>query len=111
MSDGSSRLAYTKALADEKATTVIAFFHRALVFFAAHGITRISRPVTDNGSNCTAKAFCPSSCAFIGRHQRTRTYTPRHNGKLQTGVQSGNSTQRQPFCAISSSAIVALTPD
>ena len=81
--DEFSRLAYTEALEDETAATTIAFFHRARVFFAAHGITRISRLVTDNGSNYTARAFRRSTCAFIGRHQRTRIYTPRHNGKIE----------------------------
>ncbi|MGO3314550.1 MAG: integrase core domain-containing protein, partial [Brachybacterium tyrofermentans] len=81
--DGFSRLAYTEALEDEKAITTIGFFHRARVFFAAHGITRISRLVTDNGANYTSKAFSRSTCAFIGRHQRTRIYTPRHNGKIE----------------------------
>ena len=58
-------------------------FDRALVFFAAHNITRITRLITDNGSNYTSKAFRRSTCAFIGRHQRTRIYTPRHNGKIE----------------------------
>ncbi|MGP5921723.1 integrase core domain-containing protein, partial [Brachybacterium alimentarium] len=83
MEDGFSRLAYTEALEDEKAVTTITFFHRARAFFAAHGITRISRLVTDNGANYTATAFHRSTCAFIGRHQRTRIYTPRHNGKIE----------------------------
>lgn len=83
MEDGFSRLAYTEALEDEKAATTIAFFHRALVFFAAHNITRITRLITDNGANYTAKAFRRSICAFISRHQRTRIYTPRHNGKIE----------------------------
>ncbi|WP_263311051.1 IS481 family transposase [Brachybacterium atlanticum] len=81
--DGFSRLAYTEALEDETAATTIAFFHRARTFFTAHGITRISRLITDNGSNYTAKAFRRSTRAFIGRHQRTRIYTPRHNGKVE----------------------------
>src|SRR5699024_9390235 len=83
MEDGFSRLAYTEALENETAATTIGFFHRALAFFAAHGITRISRLVTDNGANYTSKAFRRSTSAFIGRHQRTRRYTPRHNGKIE----------------------------
>ncbi len=81
--DGFSRLAYTEALENETAATTIGFFHRAREFFAAHGITRISRLVTDNGVNYTSRAFHRSTCAFIGRHQRTRIYTPRHNGKTE----------------------------
>ena len=49
--DGFSRLAYTEALDDEKASTTIGFFCRARAFFAAHGITRLVRVVTDNGAN------------------------------------------------------------
>lgn len=40
--DGHTRLAYTEALADEKATTAVAFLHRARVWLAAHGIARIA---------------------------------------------------------------------
>ena len=83
MIDGFSRLAYTEALEDEKAAATIAFFHCARVFFAAHGITRITRLVTDNAKNYTAKAFNRSTCVFISRHQYTRVYTPRHNGKIE----------------------------
>ena len=39
--------------------------------------------VTDNGTNYTAKAFNRSTRAFIGRHQRTPAYTPRHDGKIE----------------------------
>ena len=83
MEDGFSRLSYTESLEDEKAVTTIGFFHRARAFFAAHGITWITRLVTDNGSNYTASAFRRSTSAFISRHQRTRIYTPRHNGKIE----------------------------
>ncbi|WP_010533361.1 IS481 family transposase [Brachybacterium squillarum] len=83
MTDGFSRLAYTEALEDEKALTTIGFFHRAREFFAAHGITRISRLVTDNGANYTSASFTSSTRAFVTRHQRIRPYTPRHNGKVE----------------------------
>lgn len=73
--DGFSRWSYTEALEDETAATTIGFFHRARAYFAAHGITRITRLVTDNGSNYTATAFQRSIKAFIGRHQRIRPYT------------------------------------
>lgn len=79
--DGYSRLAYTEALPDEKAVTAVAFMHRARVWFAAHGITRIERIVTDNGACYRADAFAR---ALLGsRHQRITPYTPRHNGKVE----------------------------
>ena len=81
--DGFSRLAYTEELADEKATTTIGFFHRARAFFAAHGIHRFVRVVTDNGPNYTARAFVRTVLAVASRHQRIRPHTPRHNGKVE----------------------------
>jgi transposase InsO family protein len=81
--DGFSRLAYTEHLPDEKATTTIGFFHRARAFFAAHGINRLVRVITDNGANYTAKAFTRTVTAFASRHQRIRPHTPRHNGKVE----------------------------
>ncbi len=66
--DGYSRLAYTEALSDEKAVTAIAFLGRAKAWFAAHGITRIERVVTDNGSCYRAAAF--REAVGSSRHQR-----------------------------------------
>lgn len=80
--DGFSRLAYTEALPDEKAATAIAFFARARAFFAAHGIVRITRVVTDNGACYRAAAFT-RSLFDAARHQRIRPFTPRHNGKVE----------------------------
>jgi transposase InsO family protein len=81
--DGYSRLAYTEHLPNETAATTIGFFHRARAFFAAHGITRIVRVVTDNGPNYRAAVFYRTVTAVASRHQRTRPYTPRHNGKVE----------------------------
>ena len=58
--DGYSRLAYTEALEDETAQTTIGFFARARAYFAAHGITRLIRVVTDNGANYRASRFVRS---------------------------------------------------
>lgn len=81
--DGFSRLAYTEHLPDEKATTTIGFFHRARAFFAAHGIHRLVRVITDNGANYKATAFHRTVTAVASRHQRIRPHTPRHNGKVE----------------------------
>jgi transposase len=81
--DGFSRLAYTEALDDERATTTIGFFCRARAFFAAHGIERIHRVVTDNGANYRAKDFTRTATSLAGRHQRIKPYMPRHNGKVE----------------------------
>jgi transposase InsO family protein len=79
--DGYSRLTYTEALSDEKAITAIGFMHRARVWFAAHGIDRIQRIITDNGSCYRAKDF--AHVLRGARHQRITPYTPRHNGKVE----------------------------
>lgn len=81
--DGYSRLSYTEHLHDETATTAIKFLHRARAFFAAHGIARIVRVITDNGANYRAAAFYRTVTSIASRHQRTRPYTPRHNGKVE----------------------------
>jgi transposase InsO family protein len=80
--DGFSRLAYTEPLPDEKGATAAAFLARAKVWFAAHGITRITRVVTDNGSAYRSAGFA-RAVAHAGRHQRTRPFTPKHNGKVE----------------------------
>lgn len=81
--DGFSRLAYTEALPDETAHSAIGFWARARAWFAAHGIDRITRVVTDNGACYRAKDFVRTILAHATRHQRTRPYTPRHNGKIE----------------------------
>ena len=81
--DGFSRLAYAEALTNETATTAIGFLHRARAFFAAHGINRITRVVTDNGSCYRAHAFTRTVRSFAKKHQRIKPYTPKHNGKVE----------------------------
>ena len=46
--DDHSRLAYSEVLADEKGPTCAGFLARATGYFAAHGIARIERVMTDN---------------------------------------------------------------
>jgi len=46
--DDHCRLAYSEVLPDEKGPTCAAFHKRAISYFAAHGITRIERLMTDN---------------------------------------------------------------
>ncbi|MDT8915138.1 IS481 family transposase [Amycolatopsis sp. PS_44_ISF1] len=79
--DGYSRLAYTEALAAEKARTAIGFVHRARAVFARHGITHIHRLVTDNGSCYRATDF--ATVLRGARHQRITPYNPRYNGKVE----------------------------
>ena len=82
--DGFSRLAYTEHLPDEKARTAVAFMARARAFFAAHGIDRVTRVVTDNGPCYRAAVFVRAlNNLGVSVHQRIRPFTPRHNGKVE----------------------------
>ena len=79
--DGNTRLAYTEARNNETAATAIEFMNSARLFFAAHGINRIERVITDNGSCYRAADFTIS--LGNSRHQRIRPYTPKHNRKVE----------------------------
>lgn len=81
--DDHSRLAYTEALDDEKAITAVAFWHRAVAFFAAHGITPIRRCLTDNGACYRSTTWADALAVTATKHKRTRPYTPRTNGKVE----------------------------
>ena len=52
------------------------------MFFAAHGITHIHRVVTDNGA-CYRSGNFAVAIGAASRHQCTRPFTPRHNGKVE----------------------------
>jgi transposase InsO family protein len=85
--DDHSRLAFTQMRPDQKAETTIAFLHDALDFYASHGI-RVRALLTDNGSSYRSHQF-RSTCGVLGiKHQRTRPYTPRTNGKAERFIQT-----------------------
>ncbi|GDY33949.1 IS481 family transposase [Gandjariella thermophila] len=79
--DGYSRLADTEALDNETADTAVGFLARARAFFRAHGITQLTRVITDNAPCYTSPRFARSLGGT--RHQRIRAFTPRHNGKVE----------------------------
>ena len=85
--DDATRLAYVEVLADERAVTAVAFFRRALRFFARYGI-KVERVMSDNGSCYRAKlhALC---CRTLGiRHLFTRPYRPQTNGKAERFIRT-----------------------
>jgi transposase InsO family protein len=81
--DDHSRLAYTEELLDEKGATAAAFWARAVKFFRRHGIRRIRRVLTDNGSCYRSFAFAAALLASKTRHKLTRPYRPQTNGKVE----------------------------
>ncbi len=81
--DDHSRLAYTEELGDERGATAAAFWARAVKFFRRHGIKRIRRVLSDNGSCYRSGAFASALAASHSRHKRTRPYRPQTNGKVE----------------------------
>jgi transposase InsO family protein len=81
--DDHSRLAYTEILPDERKHTAAGFWHRAAAWFAAQGIERIERVLTDNGSCYRSRAFADALAATATTHKRTRPYRPQTNGKVE----------------------------
>jgi transposase InsO family protein len=81
--DDATRLAYAEVLADEQATTAVAFLRHAIAFYAAHGIS-VERVMTDNGSAYRSIAHALACRALSIRHLRTRPRRPRTNGKNRT---------------------------
>jgi transposase InsO family protein len=80
--DDHSRLAYSEVLADEKGATCAAFLTRAVAYFAAHGIDRIERVMTDNA--WAYKYSLRDVCAAIGARQKfIRPHCPWQNGKVE----------------------------
>jgi len=82
--DDHSRLAYSEILPDEKGPTCGAFLARAADYFAAHGIARIERVITDNHfsyrrSNDVAAVIA----ALNAKHLFIKPHCPWQNGKVE----------------------------
>jgi transposase InsO family protein len=86
--DDRTRLAYAELLVDEKGATCAGFLRRAAVFFSRHGIRRIERVMSDNGSPYISADFRDAVVALGARHLKTRPYTPRTNGKAERLIQT-----------------------
>ena len=85
--DDASRIAFSAIHPDERARSACAFLLQALRYYASLGI-RIRRLLTDNGACYRSRRF-RRLCKRLGiRHQRTRPYTPRTNGKAERWIQT-----------------------
>jgi transposase InsO family protein len=80
--DDHSRLAYAEICTDEKAATAIAVLHRAVAWFADHGVT-VERVLSDNGSCYRSHAWRDACRDLDIVHKRTRPYRPQTNGKIE----------------------------
>lgn len=81
--DDHSRLAYTEELLDEKGATAAGYWERAVKFFKRHGIKRIRRVLTDNGSCYRSLLFNAALAKSRTKHKWTRPYRPQTNGKVE----------------------------
>jgi transposase InsO family protein len=80
--DDHSRLAYSQVLPDEKGATCAAFLARAAAYFAAHGIPRIERLMTDNA--WAYRWSLRQVCAELGIKQIfIKPHCPWQNGKVE----------------------------
>jgi len=85
--DDATRLVYVEVREDERAATAVGFLRRAIAHFAAFGI-RVERLMTDNG-NAYRSAVHALACKTLGiKHQRTRPYRPRTNGKAERFIRT-----------------------
>lgn len=80
--DDHSRIAYVEIHADERATTAVSVLHRAVAWFAEHGVT-VERVLSDNGSCYRSHAWRDACTALNIAHKRTRPYRPQTNGKIE----------------------------
>lgn len=82
MVDDHSRYAYSESLPDEKGATCAGFLERAIADFAAAGITRIERLMTDNA--WAYRYSLREICAVHGiRQVFIRPHCPWQNGKVE----------------------------
>jgi transposase InsO family protein len=80
--DDHSRLAYSELLPDEKGSTCAAFLARAAAYFAAHGIDRIERVMTDNA--WAYRYSLREVISALGARQKfIRPHCPWQNGKVE----------------------------
>jgi len=80
--DDHTRLAYSEVLPDEKGSTCAGFLTRAAAYFAAHGIDRIDRVMTDNA--WAYQHSIKSVCAQLGAQQKfIKPHCPWQNGKVE----------------------------
>ena len=80
--DDRSRLAYSEILPDEKGVTCAGFLARAAAYFAAHGIDRIERVMTDNA--WAYRWSLREVTAALGARQKfIKPHCPWQNGKVE----------------------------
>lgn len=81
--DDHSRMAYVRALPDEKGPTFGQFVADTVAFFAELGVT-VERVMTDNAMNYVRSGAFKTMLEDLGvTHRRTPIYRPQTNGKVE----------------------------
>jgi len=80
--DDRTRLVYSEIHDDEQAITAVGFWHRAVAWFAAHGVT-CERVLTDNGSCYKSRLWHQACAATNTTVKKTRPRRPQTNGKVE----------------------------
>ncbi len=84
MVDDHSRLAYSEILDNEQGATCAGFITRAAEYFAAHGIPRIERVMTDNAwGYIRSTDFAAAIAELNATHKRIKPHCPWQNGKVE----------------------------
>jgi transposase InsO family protein len=82
--DDHSRLAYSEIHDDQRGDTAARFLARAADYFAAHGIDRIERVMTDNHwTYKRSRAVTEVIAALDARHLFIKPHCPWQNGKVE----------------------------
>jgi transposase InsO family protein len=98
--DDHSRFAYSEIHPDERADTCAGFLTRAAMAFAAAGITRIQRVITDNAFAYRRSSAFKAAIASLGAEQRfIKPHCPWTNGKVERFNRTLQTewAYRQPF--------------
>jgi hypothetical protein len=81
--DDHTRLAYAEIHPDERGSTAAGFLSRAADYFAAHGITRIERVITDNAfAYRHSRDFIQAAAALGARQLFIKPHCTSQNGKF-----------------------------
>lgn len=100
--DDHSRLAYSEILPDEQGPTCADFLARAAAAFAAQGIARIERVMTDNHWSYTKSTDVAKVLEDLGaRHVLIKPHCPWQNGKVErfNRTMQIEWAYRQPFAS------------
>jgi transposase InsO family protein len=87
--DDHTRIAYAELHPDERGATCAAFLGRAARFFAALGVARIERVMTDNALGYRRSAHFQAQLAHLGaRHVLIRPHCPWQNGTAERFIRT-----------------------